>query len=141
MPMHFFLLSMHMMEYFLISLTVVYYIYEGGIYMEEKDEKKKEVMEKDHFGICYKCGSPMLLLTSTYLLFTVAPHGKFPNGLLQSDKDMTLVCPKCGTKIPMVNTVDGMYPRDYFKVTDKDREVDKKKHNIIGYIDEKKREE
>ena len=64
------------------------------------------------------------------------------------DKDLALkrmtsriVCPKCGTKIPMVNTVDGMYPRDYFKVTDKDREVDKKKHNIIGYIDEKKREE
>lgn len=31
MPMHF-LLSMHMAEYFLISSTVVYYIYEGGIY-------------------------------------------------------------------------------------------------------------
>lgn len=98
----------------------------------------KEVMVKDQFGTCPHCHAQMLMLSSVYTLYGMTPSGKYPNSVMKQDKDYTMVCPKCNFKASMVQTMEGLFPRNHKKVKEDEFMMNQKPEDnkLIGYIDE-----
>lgn len=97
-------------------------------------KKKKEVIKLESFGICPRCGKLMFMLHSQYTLYGMTETGKYPNKIVNRDEDYTIAC-LCGFKCPMVNTLEGTIPRDYYKL--KNKELERKiNSSLIGYIDD-----
>lgn len=93
----------------------------------------KEVIMRDNFGICPHCGRLMFILKSEYTLYAMTETGAYPNRIVSTEDDLTMAC-ICGFTCPMVNTVEGLRPRNYYKIKDKP----KPKRLIIGYVDERR---
>jgi DNA-directed RNA polymerase subunit RPC12/RpoP len=76
-------------------------------------EELQEVVQRDKFGICPRCGKRLYLLNSTYQLYAMSENAWISKEL---DKHVVskAVCrdPKCGFKMIMKTTIDGMVPID-----------------------------
>lgn len=97
----------------------------------------KEVVLLEKFGICPRCGRLLYMLESKYTLYGLTETGRYPNKVIKTDSDLTAAC-ICGFKCPMIQTVEGTMPRDYWKTKKYQEESIDKSHTIIGYIDGKK---
>lgn len=97
-------------------------------------EEKKEVMTIDQFGICPMCGSLMGMLESNYTMYGLTPNGKYPNRILETEKDITYAC-QCGYRAQMVMTPAGIYPKNHEKVDKIDEETVGKLATVVGYVE------
>lgn len=96
----------------------------------------KEVVTRD-FGLCPKCGSRLLYLTSVYQLGLPSAGGRTLERIIGEDKDITGVCPTCNNKVRLTSSIYGITTPEYYKLVEDQERINKKGMNLIGYVDER----
>ncbi len=84
----------------------------------------------DQFGICPKCGKPLMLLRAEYTAYVLAPSG-YIQSQVDEKSEMKRICPACGYSDICVATDHGILPEEYVNesVNDSNKPI---KNNPIG---------
>lgn len=102
----------------------------------EEDKKKLEVVTLDKFGICPICHRHMAMLHARYTMYGMTESGKYPNRIFGKDEDYTMSC-VCGYKLPMTQTVFGLYPKKHVKIEEEEKIMNTPpKDFMVGYVEE-----
>ena len=98
----------------------------------------KEVITEGKFGVCPMCGKPLILLETMYSAYGLIDVGTFPNKLLNRKYSIKSVCMGCGYSTEMVRTMDGIFPKKYYKLEENKKELEKGKGDalLLGYIED-----
>jgi DNA-directed RNA polymerase subunit RPC12/RpoP len=72
----------------------------------------EEIVQRNKFGICPRCGKRLHLLNSTYQLYAMSENAWISKEL---DKHVVSkgVCRDCGFKMDMKVTINGLVPVDF----------------------------